>query len=427
MIKMKLVVKKTENLNGSIEIPASKSHTIRAIIIASLAKGPSTIINPLDSADTKAAVNGCTALGAEIKKLSNKKWIIKGFEGKPKQPSKKLDMLNSGTSINSLISVAALGNFNVILDGDYSLRKRPVQPLLDALNALGAKAVSLKNNKCPPIEIRGRLKGGKTVVDCKSSQYVSSLLISCPLIEKNTEIVVKNICEKPYIEMTLKWLDEQKIKYETKRLEYFKIHGKQNYNAFKKRIPADWSSATFPLCAAAITKSDITLDGLDINDAQGDKQIVEYLKKMGANIKIQEQSIIIKGNVLKGTELDLNNTPDALPAVAVVACFAKGITTIKNVTHARIKETDRIKIMKKELSKMGADIEEREDGLIIKNSELKGTKVKGHHDHRVVMALSLAGLIAKGNTEIDTAESIDVTFPDYVHLMNKLGARMEVI
>lgn len=423
---MKLIVKKTERLQGNIEVPASKSHTIRAIVIASLAKGCSTIINPLDSADTKAAVNGCVALGAKIEKRENE-WFIKGFNGKPKQPVKKLDMLNSGTSINLLTSIAALGDFKVILDGDYSLRKRPVQPLLDALNNLGAKAKALKNNGCPPIEIKGRLKGGQTIIDCKSSQYVSSLLISCPLIENNTEITVKNICEKPYIEMTLKWLDEQKIRYETKNLEYFKIYGKQSYKAFKKRIPADWSSATFPLCAAAITKSDVVLKGLDINDTQGDKQVEGYLRKMGTDIKIEKQGIRIKGKDLYGAELDLNNTPDALPAIAVVACFAKGTTIIKNVAHARIKETDRIKIMKEELSKMGADVKERKDGLIIKHSRLKGTKLNGHHDHRIVMALSLAGLIADGVTKIDTAEAINVTFPNYVKLMGKLNANMEVI
>ena len=148
---------------------------------------------------------------------------------------------------------------------------------------------------------------------------------------------------------------------------------------------------------------------------------------MGANIKISENKVRIKGTELKGTALDLNHTPDALPAVSILACYAKGTTTINNVGHARIKETDRIKIMKQELSKMGADIKEKPDGLIIKHSRLKGARVNGHHDHRVVMALSLAGLIADGQTEIGTAEAIDVTFPSYIKLMKKLNANMEVI
>jgi 3-phosphoshikimate 1-carboxyvinyltransferase len=422
-IKMNLTINKTEKLSGEIEIPRSKSHTIRAVVIASLADGASKIINPLFSDDTKAAINGCKALGAKIEQKGND-IVVKGFDGKPHEPKEKLDMLNSGTSINMLTSVAALGSFKVTLDGDASLRKRPVQPLLDALKNLGVSATSINNNNCPPIEIQGPIKGGKAEIDCKSSQYLSSLLISCPLIEKNTEIIVKNLCEIPYIEMTLNWLKDSRIKYENKGLEYFKIPGKQKYESFEKTIPADWSSAAFPICAAAITQSDVTIKGLDINDAQGDKKIIDYLKKMGANITINNKNGEIKiiGTQLNGTEIDLNKTPDLLPVMAVVACFANGTTRLVNVAHARIKETDRIKVMHNELKKMGADISELEDGLIIKHKTLKGASLAGHSDHRVVMALSLAGLIAEGKTIIDTAESVSVTYPDYFKSMKALGA-----
>ncbi len=424
---MNLTVNKTGKLHGKIEIPASKSHTIRAIVIASLADGASKIINPLFSEDTKAAINGCKSLGAKIRREKNF-IIVGGFNGRPKEPKEKLDMLNSGTSINLLTSVAALGNFKVILDGDSSLRKRPVQPLLDALKALGASAKSINNNGCPPIEVQGPIKGGKTDVNCKSSQYLSSLLISCPLIKNQTIIHAKNICEVPYIKMTLKWLDEFNIKYENKNLEYFKIHGSQKYNAFEKTIPSDWSSAAFPICAAAITNSNVIIKGLGINDTQGDKKIVDYLRKMGANIIIDNKNNGIKviGTQLNGAEIDLNETPDLLPVMAVVACFAKGETKLINVAHARIKETDRIKVMHDELKKMNAGISELEDGLIIRHKHLKGALVNGHSDHRVVMALSLAGLIAEGKTIIDTAESVSVTYPNYFESMKALGAGFEV-
>ena len=422
---MNLIVNKTEKLTGEIEIPGSKSHTIRAVVIASLAEGKSKIINPLFSDDTKAAINGCRALGALIKEENNN-LIIEGFNGNPGEPLKKLDMLNSGTSINMLVSVTALGNFKVILDGDDSLRKRPVQPLLDALENLGVSAKSIDNNGCPPIEIQGPIKGGETDVHCKSSQYLSSLLISCPLINNETRIHAKNICEIPYINMTLKWLDEFKIEYENKNLEYFKILGNQKYDSFEKSIPADWSSAAFPICAAAITNSDVLIKGPDINDAQGDKKVIDYLKKMGADIEINENGIRIIGKELNGAEIDLNETPDLLPVMAVVACFAKDETRLVNVAHARIKETDRIKVMHDELKKLGADIGELEDGLIISHKPLKGALLNGHSDHRVVMALSLAGLIAEGKTIIDTAESVSVTYPDYFESMKALGANLEV-
>jgi len=425
---MKLVVNKTEKLSGEIEIPASKSHTIRAIVIASLADGTSKIINPLFSEDTKAAINGCKVLGAKIKKEDNN-LIIEGFNGKPREPKEKLNMLNSGTSINMLTSVAALGNFKVTLDGDASLRKRPVKPLLDALKNLGVNASSINNNGCPPIKIQGPIKGGQTDVYCKSSQYLSSLLISCPLVNNKTIIYAKNICEIPYIKMTLRWLDESGIRYENKNLEYFKIYGNQKYNAFEKTIPSDWSSAAFPICAAAITSSDVTIKGLDINDTQGDKKIIDYLKKMGANIIINNKKHKIKiiGTQLNGAEIDLNETPDLLPVMAVVACFAKGKTKLINVAHARIKETDRIKVMYDELKKLGGDTTELEDGLIIKHKPLKGTLVKGHSDHRVVMALSLAGLIAEGKTIIDTTESVSVTYPNYFETMKALGADFKML
>lgn len=424
---MNLIVNKTEKLAGEITISASKSHTIRAVVIASLADGTSKIINPLFSEDTKAAINGCKAFGAKIRQEKNL-IVVEGFNGRPKEPKEKLDMLNSGTSINLLTSVAALGNFKVILDGDASLRKRPVLPLLDTLKNLGVSAKSINNNGCPPIEIHGPIKGGETDVYCKSSQYLSSLLISCPLINNETIIHAKNICEIPYIKMTLKWLDEFNIKYENKNMEYFKIYGKQKYKSFEKTIPSDWSSAAFPICAAAITESDVTIKGLDINDVQGDKKIIDYLRKMGANIRIDNKNNEIKiiGAKLNGAEIDLNETPDLLPVMAVVACFAKGETKLINVAHARIKETDRIKVMHDELKKMNADVAEFEDGLVIKHKSLKGALVNGHSDHRVIMALSLAGLIAEGKTVIDTAESVSVTYPDYFKSMKTLGADFEV-
>ena len=421
---MNLLVRKSA-LKGSIEIPASKSQTIRAVVIASLAQGQSRIMNPLDSGDTHSAVVACRALGAEIE--TGEDWVVRGFGGNPKLHESKIDVGNSGTSLRLTTSVAALQEEEVIFDGDASLRSRPLQPLLDALNNLGARAYSLENNGCCPISVKGRMRGGKTEVSGVTSQYLSSLLISTPLLEEDTEIRVIDLHEKPYVEMTLTWLDEQQINYEREGWEIFRVRGRQSYHQFDKRVPGDFSSATFPLCAAVITPSHLMLKGLDMNDTQGDKEVITMLKKMGAGIQIKKEGILVDSSELVGCELDLNNTPDALPALAVVGCYAKGETILKNVAQARIKETDRIEVMATELSKMGAEIEEMKDGLIIRQSELKGTRVSGYHDHRVVMALSLAGMMAQGETEIDSAESVDITFPGYVGKMCRLGARMEVI
>jgi len=426
---MKLVVAKTEKLEGEITISSSKSHTIRAVIIALLAEGTSKIINPLKSDDTMAAVNACKALGTKINMENENEWLIEGTNHNLKNPESALNMANSGTSLR-LISgiIAALCDFEIQLEGDESLSSRPMQPLLKSFNELGAEALSINNNGYCPLTIKGKMQGGSTEIVGITSQYISSLLLACPLLEKDTEITLVKPNEIPYIKMTLKWLDEQGIKYKVSEdFTKFKIYGNQKYKSFEKTIPADWSSAAFPLVAAAITQSNVLLKGLDINDIQGDKAIIDYLKKMQADIQIEEQGIRIKGKPLQGCELDLNSTPDALPALSVLGCFAEGTTTLVNVAQARIKETDRIKVMAEELSKMNADIKEREEGLIIHKSTLKANKVRGHNDHRIVMALSLAGLIAEGKTEITTAESINVTYPNYIKSMKSLGAKMEAV
>ncbi len=424
---MNLIVKKTAMLSGEIAIPGSKSHTIRGVIMAALAKGISKLENPLDSADTQAAFGAVQALGGRIDVSHPGIWIIEGFGRYPHPPKGPLDMLNSGTSTNLIASVAALGDFEVIIDGDPSIRKRPCQPLVDALRQLGAEALSIKANQCPPLRIKGPLLGGRAEVDCRSSQYVSSLLIACPLLPEDTEIRVHNLCEAPYIQMTLDWLKALGVQWEQQGYELFRVPGRQDYRPFTRSVPADWSSATFPLCAAAmIEDSDCLITGLDIEDSQADREVLDHLKKLGADIDLNKQGIRVRGRKLQGAELDLNNTPDALPAIAVTACAAKGITRIKNVAHARIKETDRLQVMAQELNRMGARIQETADGLIIEKSQLKGTCVQGHHDHRVVMALSLAGMMAEGVTRIDTAEAVGVTFPNFVTFMKNLGSNMDM-
>ena len=422
---MKLIVKKSV-LNGEITIPASKSHTIRAVVIASLASGKSILHNPLDSADSQASVNACRAMGAKISQ--NEDWEIEGFAGKPKTPGSEIDLLNSGTSANLIAGVAALAQGPTVLTGDESLRSRPFAPILKALNDLGASAESVSGDGKAPLKISGFLKGGSTEIDGMNSQPVSSLLISCALASGDSEIFVPNLHEQPYVKMTMQWLDEQGISYSESKMERFKVKGNQSFNSFEKTIPADFSSATFPLCAAAISpESSVLLKGLDMNDAQGDKDVANMLKKMGAKISVGEEGIRVTGSKLQGAELDLKNAPDALPALAVVGCFAEGETRLVNVAHARIKETDRISTMVSELKKMGANAEELDDGLVIQKSDLHGAKLSGHSDHRVVMALSIAGMNASGQTEVDTAEAVKVTFPPYFDLMKGLGAKMEIL
>ncbi len=418
---MKLISEKS-HLTGEIQIPASKSHTIRAVAIAGMAEGKSLLVNPLISSDTLSCINGIKEFGAAVNQLRDLE--ITGIKGIITADCKKIDVGNSGTTLRILTALAALASHPVTFDGDASIRQRPMIPLLAALENLGVE-VDSTNGKCPVI-VRGPIKGGKTAVNGISSQFVTALLIACPLAENNTEIIVENLHEKPYLEITFDWLRRQGIKYENKGLDWFKIEGGQSYKAFERIIPADFSSATFPLCAAAIAGANVLIRGLDFSDHQGDKEVFRFIEKMGARIKHTNEGVLVSSDKLHGIEIDMNATPDALPALAVVACFAKGRTRLFNVAQARLKECDRISAMATELKKMNAEVEELEDGLIIKKSKLAGANVCGYDDHRMVMALTLAGIASEGQTVVDAAESVSITYPSFVEDMKSLGANIKL-
>ncbi len=422
---MQLKVTKS-TLSGEINVPASKSHTIRALAVALMANGVSKIHNPLYSGDTISCLNAIKNLGATVNKLDNC-WEITGNGGNFAQLAEKIDLGNSGTSLRILSGLASTGSEPVSFDGDHSLRSRPMGAVLNALENLGADIKS-KDGKCP-ITITGPVLGGETDVNGKSSQFLTSLLFATPLAKNNSIIKVDDLHEKPYVEITLDWLRRQNIKFANcADLSRFEVEGNQKYTPFEWSIPADFSTATFPLIAAAVTQGEIAINNLDFNDRQGDKEVFNILENMGLSITKKDKTTIAKyAKPLVGKIIDLNNTPDALPALAVVACFAKGETQLVNVAQARIKETDRIKCMTAELKKMGADITELDDGMIIKESKLHGTTVEGYDDHRIIMALAIAGLGASGQTIINAAESVGVTYPNFVDDFQKLKAEIKEV
>ncbi len=413
-------------LKGEVTVPGSKSHTIRALVLGLLAGGESVIEYPLDSSDTRSCLQMVKNFGADVYEDKNL-WRVRGLGGNIPAPNDVIDTGNSGTSLYIGLGVAALAGGYTVFTGDHQIRNRPAGPLLAAINDLGGWAVSTRGNDKPPLVIRGRIKGGATRIEAHTSQYLTALLIAAPLAEKETVIDVPLLNEAPYISMTLSWLDRAGIEYQNENFTRFRLPGGQQYKNLNTYIPADFSSATFFLAAAAVTGSKLILKGLDFSDTQGDKDVVGILERMGVQVVRDDRRITVEGGALRGGEFDLNAIPDALPALAVVGCFAEGETRLVNVPQARLKETDRIAVMCAELKKMGADIEERPDGLVIRKSRLTGTDLHGHHDHRVVMALAVAGLAARGVTRIDTAESVSVTFPNFRELMNELNAVIDEI
>ena len=423
---MKLKISPSARVGGRVTAPGSKSHTIRGLIIALLADGESTILNPLDSSDTRSCLEACRAFGATIIERHNS-WVVIGTRGRPTTPENVIDVGNSGTTLYLLSGIAALQEGWAVFTGDDQIRSRPAGPLLASLADLGARVISARGNDAAPYLVGGPLLGGETEIECPTSQYLSSLLLAAPAAAGDTVITVPLLNEQPYAEMTLSWLDNQGIEYSNDGFRRFTIPGGQRYRGFSRPIPGDFSSATFFFCAAALNGATITVDGLDFEDSQGDKAVVDMLEKLGCAVEKTSESVVIRGRPMRGCELDLNATPDALPALAVTACFAEGTTRLVNVPQARLKETDRITVMCEELTKMGARVEEMPDGLIVhgrnrgERPPLRGAEVDGRSDHRVVMALAIGALAAEGETHIDTVEAVDVTVPGFFDLLSTIS------
>ncbi len=423
---MNLIVN-PKSLSGAIAVPGSKSHTIRAVALAMMAEGVSHIKAPLVSEDSLAAVRAAVQFGAVVERGDDSVWTVTGNGGNLSRPEGVVDMANSGTSIKIFAGLAALCPFAVTFDGDASLRSRPMKHLLSALELLGVKT-SAAHGKCP-FTVEGPISGSRTLVNGESSQYVTALLLSTPFAKQDTVIEVENINEQPYIEITLGWLDRVGLRCKAEKdLSRFEIPGGQSIQPFDVTIPADFSTATFPLVAAAVTGSELEIRNLDFNDLQGDKAVFGYLEKMGVEIVRDGDTTTVRPHgPLQAAELDLNATPDALPAIAVAASFAQGTTRIFNVAQARIKETDRIACMTRELRRLGVRIEELPDGMVITGGcELHGAALNSYKDHRIAMALAVAGLGAFGETIIRDAECVSVTYPKFIGDFNALGARFRI-
>ncbi len=406
-------------ISGEVYVPPSKSYTHRAILITALGPG-GRVIRPLISADTRATISASEAFGAHVTLNDDVK--IDGVSGRPQTPDDVINVLNSGTTLRFCSAVAALTD-GAVLTGDASIRTRPNGPLLSALNDLGVQAFSIRNNNKAPLVVRGRMKGGTAHLNGGvSSQFLSALLIASPLSEGDTRITIEGeLKSRPYAEITLDMLSDAGVRVNAERQE-FVIPGNQTYNLRSYSIPADFSSASYPLAAAAVTGSDVTVKGI-FPSRQGDSAIIEILRRMGAEISWDKEKgdLKIRGGELRGVDVDASLTPDLVPTIAVLGAVAKGKTVVYNAEHVRHKETDRLKAMATELSKMGADIKERPDGLEITGGKLHGALVHGYHDHRIVMALAVAGFVA-GDTRIDTAESVDVSYPGFFQEMMRLGS-----
>jgi len=413
-------------VQGSARAPPSKSYTHRAILAAGLADG-AVVSAPLVSADTKATMRVVEGIGGTVERTDGA-LEIGGIDGRPTVPDDVLDCANSGTTMRLSIAATALADGLTVLTGDESLRSRPQGPLLDAIESLGGRAESTRNNGQAPIVVGGPIDGGHVSIPGDvSSQFVTALLMAGAITEEGIDIMLETeLKSAPYVDITLELLDAFGVDARGTS-DGYAVEGGQSYRSPDGyAVPGDFSSISYLLAAGAVAGDDsVTVHGARPS-AQGDSAIVDVLDRMGGSLDWDREGGRIESRraSLSGVTVDVADTPDLLPTIAALGAVADGDTHITNCEHVRYKETDRVSAMAEELATMGAETTEHEDELIVHggDSDLVGATVDGRTDHRIVMALAVAALAADGETTIRGAEHVDVSFPDFFDLLAGLGA-----
>jgi 3-phosphoshikimate 1-carboxyvinyltransferase len=415
-------------LMGAASAPPSKSYTHRAVLAAGYAT-ETTVRDALVSADTKATMGAVEAFGGRVGR-DGTTVSVDGFDGRPDVPDDVIDCGNSGTTTRLVTGASALADGLVVLTGDASLRSRPHGPLLDAVEALGGRAESTRRNGQAPLVVGGPVDGGAVAMRGDvSSQFITALLMAGAVTPDGVDIELTTpLKSAPYVDITREVLDAFGVE-STETSDGFSVPGGQRYAAEEYSVPGDFSSISYLAAAGALAAP----DGLDIEgarpSAQGDTAIVDILKRMGADLEWDRDGgvLSVRQSDLAGVEVDVGDTPDLLPTVAAVGAAAGGTTRIVNCEHVRYKETDRVSAMAEELATMGADVDEREDELVVHGdrSELTGARVDGRGDHRVVMALAVAALVAECETTIAGGGHVDVSFPGFFDVLYDLGATVD--
>jgi 3-phosphoshikimate 1-carboxyvinyltransferase len=413
-------------LSGNLVCPPNKSYSHRAIFLAALAGNNSKVNNVLFSTDTIATINACKNFGAQIE-IGDSSVVVKQPIGKGLFVP-KINAENSGTTIRIASGIASLFSKETTLTGDSSLQKRPMQPLLEALQSIGAKCSSTDGK--PPMKITGKIKGGDVTIPGNfSSQFISALLISAPLTEKGLNLTIEgNLVSKPYLDATISTMRHFGVSVQT-LIPYKKYNvAPQIYKPSTFTVPIDYSSLALLLSAVVLCGEKVIIQGKLGNLPQGDEVFMDILEQLGVKVILGNETISIKSpDRLSGGRFDLNNSPDLLPALAILSLKTSSPIEIVNVKHARLKETDRISIIAKELVKLGVDVEEKDDGLILKMSNnLKGGILNSENDHRLFMAFCIAGMYV-GDCMVTDPESVKVSYPNFIEEMNKIGAKILVM
>jgi len=418
-------VSRLSKLRATVRIPGSKSITHRAIIAASLADGRSVLRDFLECEDTLYTIDALREIGVVIDiEGSNLKVEGRGGKSCPGSIRKEIYLGNSGTSLRLFLSVAALGRGEFLITGTKRMQIRPVGPLVVALNRLGVDASCVEQDGCPPVHIRANgIRGGRVVMEGdQSSQYLSSLLLSGPYAETDMEIEVKGkLVSRPYVDITVNVMKQFGIRVERDNYDSFKISSGQKYMAGEFTIQGDASSASYFWAAAAVTGGKITTENIYPHATrQGDIRFLEVLGEMGCSIEKGSDRVAVHGGNLSGIAVDMGDLPDMVPTLAAVALFARGKTIIRNVPQLRHKESDRLRALATEWSRIGGRIEELPDGLVIHGgAPLSGTGVYAHDDHRLAMSFAVVGLRVP-DLEVRDKHCVNKSFPAFWALWNSM-------
>ena len=405
-------------IGGTVAAPPSKSVTQRALAAAHLGEAPMVILNPSRCDDALAAAGIVQSLGAAVEWAKDR--VVVSPDAKLREDV--LDCGESGLCARLFAPIAALGGRETRLTGRGSLLRRPLGPIEEPLAALGAAAASAGGFL--PLTVKGPLRGGRAVVDgSTSSQFVSGLLMALPRAESNSVLEVRNLTSIPYVELTLRMLGDFGVAVGHEEFRAFRIPGRQTYAGTEYRVEGDWSGAAFLLTAAALAGS-VRVTGLDPDSSQPDRRILDVLQEAGATVRISDAEIEIACSPLRSFEIDATHCPDLIPVLVPLAARARGLSVIRGADRLAHKESDRAKALVREFGSLGVDIHAEEGRLLVRGGAIRAGSVDSHGDHRIAMALAVAGLAADGPVAIDGADSVRKSYPDFFEVLRTLGGKV---
>jgi 3-phosphoshikimate 1-carboxyvinyltransferase len=405
-----------------VTVPGSKSYTHRILIASALSDGVCRIRNPLLSEDTVLTMQALRQMGVRIDDTSKDQLIVSGASGRLKPTANRIFLGNSGTSMRLLTAVAALGQGIFTLTGTDRMAERPIQDLIDALQQLDVRIRSKKRNGCPPVEIIGKkLSGGSVSINCRtSSQFLSALLLIAPYTDKGLEILVREgPVSKPYVDMTVDVMEKFGAAVSRDGYDRFTVAGNQIYRAGTYAVEPDGSQAGYFWAAAAVCGSEIKVKGVTTDSRQGDVNFAKLLANMGCEIATEPDGITVCGSHLRAVDVDMGDMPDMVPTLAVVAAFAEGTTIIRNVSHLKAKESDRLSAVVNELVKMGIEARCSTDELIVTGGKPHGCEIETYGDHRIAMSFAVAGLVTPHTIILDE-NCVEKSFPDFWNVFEGL-------